>query len=332
MHSQLNLRRVVFPVATGAAILLTAGAVLVPLSAGADETAPATVSQPASVRFPADIVATVTVADQASPHGTITVSADGGDLAEPFTIDEAVEAIRIGSGDYGTTLARGDQYLTYTYRESPDAAPQVVARERITMRGILVTQLSVRPVAKPLRYGTDTPLIGSVAPNGGWKLDGDLYVYDGLRQIAFGGGMSSGIIEGPVIPGRALEPGTHQLTYVYEDRWHEPAPVVGEVTVAKAIPKVTATLVDPTVDRPARATLDVTAAVPGIPRQLGDIQVKVDGRTVQTVSLTQEDAGKKRIVLPGTVSLGKHEVVVRYAGTRFIYPGTSAPMTLWVRA
>jgi hypothetical protein len=331
MHSQLTPRLTTVSVAAGAAVLLAAGAVIAPQTAGADEAAPITVTQPTSVRFPADIVTEVVIGDQANPHGTITVESAGTQLMEPVVVDEPTETIRIDNEDYDTRLARGDQYIEYTYRESPEAVPYQV-RKQISIRGILVTSFTMRPTVKPMRYGTDTPLIGSVAPNGGWKLDGNVYVYAGQRQIAYGGGLSSGIIEGPTIPGRALEPGKHQLTYVYEDRWHEPIPLVGEVSVAKAIPKVSGKLVDPTVQRPDRPKLDVTVAVPGFPQPLGSIEVKVDGRTVQTVALTQADAGKKRIVLPAGIALGQHQVVARYVGTRFIYPGSSAASDLWIRS
>ncbi len=122
---------------------------------------------------------------------------------------------------------------------------------------------------------------------------------------------------------------TVTVTYSGDASLTAASAVVGTLRVAKAVPRVTATLERASVSASQRAKVTVRVSAPGVAAPTGRVTVRI-GATSHVVALRAADQGRATVELPPRTA-GTYTVRVSYLGSASVLAGKAAPLTLRVR-
>ncbi|PFG44548.1 Ig-like domain-containing protein [Isoptericola jiangsuensis] len=174
-----------------------------------------------------------------------------------------------------------------------------------------------RGTADLLRFG-DTMKLGAGVMmwrnSGEPRATGTLTFYEGstrlgstsLRADGYGGTLTLG--------NKRLAIGKHKIRAVYSgDENYRGSSGTSTIGVWKALSKVKVRLSDRPVPRGERLKIKVRVTSPSDIALTGKVKVKVDGRTVKTVTLRKRHDGRTTITMPH-IDTGKHRLKIVYVG------------------
>lgn len=186
------------------------------------------------------------------------------------------------------------------------SAPVTVSRASTTLSASF-TDATVRAGVRPqVRVTVSTP--AGVTPTGTVKLlRGSTVLSTATLTVARHGTVTV------TLPAQLV--GRHTITASYSgDSSLLPASKSATLTVAKALPTVTATPVDSSVTTSERASVRVTVTAAGLNRPTGELRVYDGTKRVVTATLTAAHWGKRTVTLP-RLAAGKHTIRVVYSGS-----------------
>lgn len=274
---------------------------------------------PASVQTGQTSSIAITVgAEGFTPTGLVDVSVNGDPVSSQTLTNGAATAV------VGPFATPGERTISVTYAGDDSTASRTTTT--------VVTVVAVDPppgpqpvattttaTAAPMVYGTAGSVAVTVSSTK--TLGGAVQLLDGSTVIA------SGTVSGTggatlAIPGTALAVGSHALTVKYlGNADNNPSQGSVQVTVDKASSASQVAVTPPEIEvgaSGASAQVSVTAAgfVP-----TGEVQVRLDGDLVGTVTLAN---GSASVALPALTAAGSHTVTASYAGDANAKPSQSS--------
>jgi len=261
----------------------------------------------------------VEVPGVAAPGGTVTVVV--GDRSATGTVVDGTASLELAAP------AAGTHEVSVVYHGTRQVAPATVELGTVTVTK--VTPTVTAKLAKSSYASGQTGKVTVTVSAQGATPTGKVTVKAGTRstsvtlKAADAGKVTVSLPRLPV--------GKHQVSVVYAGDALVAGRTVsaGTVTVTKAKPTVTATLVQSSISSKVQGKVTVTVKASGITDPGGKVSVRVNGKTL-TKTLRAADKGKVTITLP-KLAKGTYKVAVSYAGEGRIASANAKAVTLTVR-